>query len=88
MGDAGKDPIPIIQESVRLTKKMKNVDILWASTREPYNYIQAKKVGCSIITMPSSIIEKILKFGKSLEDLSLDTVKKFLSDSKESNFNI
>ena len=88
MGDAGKDPIPIIKESVRLTKKIKNIDILWASTREPYNYIQAKKVGCSIITMPSSIIEKILKFGKSLENLSLDTVKKFLSDSKESNFNI
>ena len=88
MGDAGKDPIPIIKESVRLTKKIKNVEILWASTREPYNYVQAKNCGCSIITMPSSIIEKILKFGKSLEELSLDTVKKFLKDSKESNFKI
>ena len=88
MGDAGKDPIPIIKESVRLTKKIKNVEILWASTREPYNYVQAKNCGCSIITMPSSIIEKILKFGKSLEKLSLDTVKKFLKDSKESNFKI
>ena len=88
MGDAGKDPIPIIKESVRLTKKIKNVEILWASTREPYNYMQAKNCGCSIITMPSSIIEKILKFGKSLEKLSLDTVKKFLKDSKESNFKI
>ena len=88
MGDAGKDPIPIIKESVRLTKRIKNVEILWASTREPYNYVQAKNCGCSIITMPSSIIEKILKFGKSLEKLSLDTVKKFLKDSKESNFKI
>ena len=88
MGDAGKDPIPIIKESVRLTKKIKNVEILWASTREPYNYMQAKNCGCSIITMPSSIIEKILKFGKSLEKLSLDTVKQFLKDSKESNFKI
>jgi len=88
MGDAGKDPIPIIKESVRLTKRIKNVEILWASTREPYNYMQAKNCGCSIITMPSSIIEKILKFGKSLEKLSLDTVKKFLKDSKESNFKI
>ena len=41
MGDAGKDPIPIIKESVRLTKKIKNVEILWASTRETYNYVQA-----------------------------------------------
>ena len=88
MGDAGKDPIPIIKESVRLTKRIKNVEILWASTREPYNYVQAKNCGCSIITMPSSIIDKILKFGKSLEKLSLDTVKKFLKDSKESNFKI
>ena len=88
MGDAGKDPIPIIKESVRLTKKKKNIEILWASTREPYNYLQAKKLGCKIITMPPSIIEKILKFGKSLNQLSLETVQKFLKDSKESNFKI
>ena len=88
MGDVGKDPVPIIKESVRLTKKFKRVDILWASTREAYNYTQAKECGCSIITMPSSIIDKISKFGKSLEDLTLDTVKKFLKDSKSSNFKI
>ena len=88
MGDAGKDPIPIIKESVKLTRKLKNVEILWASTREPYNYLQAKTCGCSIITMPPSIIEKILSFGKSFNDLTLDTVKKFLKDSKKSNFKI
>ena len=88
MGDVGKDPIPIIKESVILTKKMKKIEILWASTREAYNYTQAKKLGCSIITMPPSIINKIAKFGKSLKDLSLDTVKKFLKDSKNSNFRI
>ena len=88
MGDAGKDPIPIIKESVHLTKKMKNVEILWASTREAYNYTQAKNLGCSIITMPPSIIKKVSEFGKSLSDLSLDTVKKFLKDSKNSNFRI
>ena len=88
MGDVGKNPVPIIEKSVRLTKKIKNLEILWASTREPYNYMQAKNCGCSIITMPSSIIEKISKFGKSLEELSLDTVKKFLKDSRKSNFKI
>ena len=88
MSDVGKDPIPIIKQSVRLTKKLKNVKILWASTREAYNYLQAKNCGCSIITMPPSIIEKILKFGKSLEDLSIATVRKFLKDSKKSNFKI
>ena len=88
MSDVGKDPIPIIKESVNLTKKMKKVEILWASTREAYNYLQAKKCGCSIITMPPAIIEKISKFGKTYQELTLDTVKKFLKDSKDSNFKI
>jgi len=71
-----------------LTKKMNKVEILWASTREAYNYLQAKECGCSIITMPPSIIEKISNFGKTYEELTLDTVRKFLKDSLESNFKI
>jgi len=88
MGDVGKNPIPIIKESVRLTNKMKKVEILWASTREAYNYSQAKDCGCSIITMPPAIIQKISKFGKTYNELTLDTVRKFLKDSVESNFKI
>ena len=88
MSDVGKDPAPIIKESVHLTKKLKNVKILWASTREAYNYLQAKNYGCSIITMPPSIIEKISKFGKTYQELTLDTVRKFLKDSRDSNFKI
>jgi len=88
MSDVGKDPIPIIKESVRLAKKMNKVEILWASTREAYNYLQAKEYGCSIITMPPSIIEKISNFGKTHQELTLDTVRKFLKDSLESNFKI
>ena len=76
MSDAGTDPLPIIRKSVSLTRKYKNVSILWASTREAYNYIQAKNYKCAIITMPPLIIVKISKFGKSLQNLSLDTVKK------------
>ena len=88
MSDVGKDPAPIIKKSVNLSKKMKKVEILWASTREAYNYLQAKQYGCSIITMPPTIIEKISKFGKSYKELTIDTVKKFLKDSKDSNFKI
>ena len=88
MADVGKDPVPIIKKSVQLTKKMKKVEILWASTREAYNYWQAKKCGCSIITMPPSVIQKISKFGKTYNNLTLDTVKNFLKDSKKSNFKI
>jgi len=88
MSDVGKDPVPIIKESVRLTKKMKKVEILWASTREAYNYLQAKNCGCQIITMPPNIIEKISKFEKTYQELTIDTVKKFLKDSKDSKFKI
>ena len=88
MSDVGKDPIPIVKKSVQLANKLKNVEILWASTREAYNYLQAKNCGCSIITMPPAIIDKITKFGKSYKELTLDTVKKFLEDSKDSNFRI
>ena len=88
MGDVGKDPVPIIKESVKMTRKLKNIEILWASTREAYNYLQAKSYGCSIITMPPAIIKKISKFGKSYKQLTLDTVRKFLKDSKSSKFKI
>ncbi len=88
MGDAGKDPIPQIKESIKLSKNFKNVNILWASTREPYNYLQAKKLGCHIITVPPSIIEKIEKFGKTFQKLTTDTVKGFLIDTKKSKFNL
>ena len=87
-GDTGKDPIPEFVKSIYLAKKFKNVEILWASVREPYNYLQAKQLGCHIITIPPIIIEKIQKFGKSFNQLTQETVKSFLVDSKKSNFKI
>ena len=88
MADAGRDPIPQFKKSLKASKKFKNVKILWASTREPYNYLQAKKLGCHIITVPPSIIEKIENFGKSYDQLTKETVRTFLVDSKKSNFKI
>ncbi len=88
MADVGKDPLPEFKNSIRLAKKYKNVEILWASTREPYNFIQAKQLNCHIITVPPSIILKIEKFGKSFQKLTTDTVKGFLEDSKKSRFKI
>ena len=86
--DTGKDPIPEFVKSIKLAEKFKNVEILWASVREPYNYLQAKQLGCHIITIPPAIIEKIEKFGKSFNKLTIETVKAFLVDSKKSNFKI
>ena len=88
MADQGKDPMPIFKKSISMTKNHKNIEILWASTREAYNYIQAKAIGCNIITMPPKIINQINGFGKSYNQMTLDTVKGFLVDSKKSNFNI
>ncbi len=87
-GDAGKDPIPEFVKSIKLAKKFKNVEILWASVREPYNYVHAKQLGCHIITIPPTIIKKIENFGKSFSQLTEETVKAFLIDSKKSKFKI
>ena len=86
--DVGKDPVPEFIKSIKMARKFKNVEILWASVREPYNYLQSKQLGCHIITIPPSIIEKIEKFGKTLDQLTIETVKKFLVDSKKSKFKI
>jgi len=87
-GDTGKDPVPEFIQSIKLAKKFKNVKILWASVREPYNYLQAKQTGCHIITIPPKIIEKIEKFGKTFDQLTKETVKNFLIDSRKSKFKI
>ena len=88
MSDKGKDPVPIFKKSISLVKKNKNIEILWASTREAYNYTQAKQLNCNIITMPPKIINQINKFGKSFSEMTIDTVKGFLQDSKKSKFKI
>ena len=87
-GDTGKDPVPEFKKSLMFSKKFKNVKILWASVREPYNFLQAKQLGCHIITVPPSIIQKIEKFGKSFNQLTKETVENFLFDSKKSRFKI
>mgnify|MGYP006107321573 CR=1 FL=1 len=88
MADKGKDPLPIFKKSIALVKKNKKIEILWASTREAYNYIQAKQLNCNIITMPPKVINQISSFGKSAETMTLETVKGFLEDSKKSNFKL
>ena len=88
MADKGKDPLPIFKRSISLTKKNKNIEILWASTREAYNFLQAKQISCNIITMPPKIINQINSFGKSFNVMTIDTVRGFLKDSKKSKFKI
>ena len=86
--DTGKDPLPEFKKSIFLSKRFHNVEILWASVREPYNYLQAKQLGCHIITIPPTIIEKIENFGNTFDKLTKETVNTFLKDSKKSKFKI
>ena len=88
MADKGKDPLPIFKKSIYLTKKNMNIEILWASTREAYNYTQAQQLNCDIITMPPKVIKQISNFGKSFKSMSIDTVIGFLNDSRKSKFKI
>ncbi len=88
MGDQGKNPIPIFKKAIKHVKKYKNVEILWASTREPYNYLEAKSLNCHIITAPPKIIDQIKNFKKSYNQLTIDTVKGFYKDAKKSGFKI
>ena len=85
MGDSGKDPVPEFKKAIKLARNFKNVEILWASTSEPYNFIQAKQLSCHIITVPPVMIEKIENFGKTYSQLTNSTVKNFLVDSKKSS---
>ena len=88
MADKGKDPLPVFKKSILLSKKYQNIEILWASTREAYNYIQAKHLNCNIITMPPKVINQISTFGKSAKMMTLETVRGFLNDSKKSKFRL
>ena len=87
-GTTALDTFNKFKKSITMSKKFKNVEILWASVREPYNYLQAKQLGCHIITVPPNIIEKIENFGKTYQQLTKETVKTFLLDSKKSKFRI
>jgi len=88
IADAGMDPIPTIRESVVCQKTKPKTSILWAATREVINIFQAESLGCQIITVPYDMIQKFPNIGKSPENLSLETVKKFYSDAKSAGFSI
>lgn len=88
IADAGVNPLDIVKESINMAKEYPNVEILWASCRELYNIIEADKVGCHIITVQNSILNKINLFGKDLTDYSIETVKAFFKDANSLGFSI
>lgn len=88
LGDTGHDPIPVMEESVQVVAAKPKAELLWASTREVFNVIQADRMGCHIITAPDSVISKLGGLGKDPTQNSLDTVKAFYADATAAGFDI
>jgi transaldolase len=88
IADTGRDPVPTMQAALKLMKKNKNCELIWASTREIYNIYQSSQIKCHIITVTADLIRKFPLLNYNLERYSLDTVKGFRSDAVKSKFKI
>lgn len=88
IADTGRDPLPLMKESLEMLRPKPKAELLWASPREVFNLMQAELMGCHIITITPDLLAKAAKFGMDLEDLSLDTVKMFYNDATKSGFKI
>jgi transaldolase len=82
MADLGLDYRPVMRDAVQRARKTPNVEIIWASTREVFNILEADEMGCHIITAPADILKKLPALGsKTGAELSLDAVKAFREDA-------
>ncbi|HFV1641577.1 TPA: transaldolase [Streptococcus pyogenes] len=88
IADTGVDPMPIMEEALRICRQKEEVELLWASPRETYNIYQADQLGVDIITCTTDLIAKLPLQGKDLEDYSLEAVQMFLKDSTSLGFKI
>lgn len=88
IADTGVDPVPIMKQSAKILKSLPKCELLWASSRETYNVVQAQESGCQIITVTNEILKKLSMLGKDLNDVSLDTVKTFYEDSNKVGYKI
>lgn len=88
IADTGRDPLPIMEDSLRRLKTRPNTDLIWASPRELLNIMQADAMGCDIITVTNDILKKLSQVGKDLDDFSLETVQMFRDDAVKAGFRI
>lgn len=88
IADTGRDPLPIMIESVEILKALPKAELIWASPRQLLNIFDADRIGCHVITVTPSIINKLSKVDYDLEEFSLDTVKMFYKDAQEAGFSL
>lgn len=88
IADTGRNPVPIISESVKITKHLPLCELIWASPREVLNIFEADSVGCHVITVTKDILKKLTLLGYDLEEFSLDTVKMFYDDARSAGYSL
>lgn len=88
IADTGVDPIPIMKKAKSILSPKRNLELLWASSRELLNIFQAQECGCDIITVTNDLLKKLKMVGTDLGDLSLETVKMFYNDAKSAGYRI
>jgi transaldolase len=89
IADTGRDPRPILCESLGVLRALPKVQLLWASVREVLNILHAEECGCHIVTVPHDILAKALKlWSMDLDALSLDTVRMFASDAQKAGYSL
>jgi transaldolase len=88
IADTGVDPVPAMQEAVRMLRPHPQIELIWASPRELLNVFQADAIGCHIITATPDVLKKLSLVGKDLAEYSLDTVKMFADDAAKSGFTL
>jgi transaldolase len=88
LADVGIDPIPVMKRSVELAAAKPKAEVLWASTREVFNIVEADRIGCHIITAPEGVIKKLSGFGTSAEELAIEAVKAFDRDAQAAGYSI
>jgi transaldolase len=82
LADLGIDYRPIMQDAIMRARKTRNIEIIWASTREVFNVVEADAMNCHIITAPADVLKKLPSLGtKTAAELSLAAVKSFREDA-------
>jgi transaldolase len=86
IADTGRDPVPLMAAAVEILAPYPSLELLWASPREILNVRQAESIGCQIITVTPGLMAKLAGLDRSLEEVSLDTVRMFYRDALASGF--
>jgi transaldolase len=88
IADSGRDPLPLMSESLEHASAHPNVELIWASPRELLNIVQADSIGCHIITVTDDLLQKLGSLGRDLDEFSLATVKMFYEDGQAAGYSL